>query len=51
MEFLKKHLDKEFILIILSVVIGGIIAIMNPEMMGDVFFNTILAIVLIKLFL
>lgn len=51
MEFFKKHLDKEFILIVLSVIIGGAIAIMNPEMMQNVFYNTILAIVLIKLFL
>ena len=45
-----KRMDSEDIASLLAIIFGGLIAIINPEHMEDAFINTVIAIILIKLF-
>jgi hypothetical protein len=43
-------MNSEDIACLLAIIIGGIVTIIHPNYMGDAFNNTIIAIILIKLF-
>ncbi len=45
-----KKMGSEDIACLLAIIIGGLVSIINPDKMEDAFTNTIIAIVLIKLF-
>jgi len=45
-----KEIDSEEIASLLAIIIGGVIAITHPEYMDDAFHNTVVGIILIKLF-
>ncbi len=45
-----RKLDAEDIACLLTIIIGGIIAITNPEKINEAFQGTILSIILIKIF-